>query len=75
MFGADMSDNELRDNITLHQEHMYNLIDDGAAAVYPEALIDGDFSSLEAAFLHCGLEYQQKIATDFVDAKLWHFRS
>jgi len=44
-----------------------------AVNVYTDEVIKGDYSSLERAFEHCNVRFNEEIATDFVEKSLWHY--
>ena len=44
----------------------------GGVDVFTDKVVAGDFSSLERAFDHCGIDFDPAIADEFVDPKLWH---
>lgn len=46
----------------------------GAAEVFTDEVLKGDFSSLKSAFSHCGIELDEQIARDFIDPSLWNFK-
>lgn len=43
-------------------------------AIYSDAVLDRDFSSLEAAFEYCGLDFSAQIAEAQIVDELWHHR-
>ena len=44
----------------------------GCPVVMTDEVVHGDYTSLERAFEHCGLEFDPSVALDFVDSSLWH---
>jgi hypothetical protein len=55
-----------------HNSTMDMLVEKGGTDVFTDEIIKGDYSSLEAAFKYCGLEFNQEIVDDFVSPELWH---
>ena len=61
--------------IPAHVEAMDYVRDNlGGVDVMTDEVIAGDYSSLERAFDHCGLSFDNQIVSDFVDPSLWHYR-
>lgn len=65
-----------RSSVTLRQrQSMMDAIQAPTVVrVDTERVVDGDCSQLVPAFEALGLEFDQEIATEWVDPKLWHFR-
>jgi hypothetical protein len=75
MFGGNLSDDDLRANISFHQQQMdYLRVYKQAVRVKSFDVMQGDYSSLENALVRCGLQFDEQITADFVDPKLWHYR-
>lgn len=56
-----------------HAKEMDYLVETRQAInVYTDEVNQGDYSSLERAFEHCGIEIDLDIVKDFVSPKLWH---
>lgn len=45
----------------------------GGVDVFTDEVVKGDFSSLEKAFDHAGIEMDHAIVDDFVEPSLWHY--
>lgn len=43
----------------------------GGCNVYTDALVQGDYSSLEKAMGHCEIDFKEKIVRDFIEPKYW----
>jgi len=56
------------------EAHKAALDASGGVDVFTDELVSGDYSSLERAFSHCGVEFDPAIADDFIDPSLWHYR-
>lgn len=61
-------------------ERRYALMDaiqakHGGRVIDTDALIDGDFTGIKAAFDYCGLEFVEDLARQVIDPELWHFRN
>lgn len=67
MMGTDDPE-RIRRMIELHDR----IIDECEVIVRTDDVVQGDYSSLERAFEYCGLDFDPKIADEFVDASLWH---
>ena len=44
----------------------------GAPVVDTDAVVRGDYGTLQSAFDHCGLPFEPEVADHFVDPALWH---
>jgi hypothetical protein len=61
-------------SIPAHVEAMDYVRDHlGGVDVFTDDVIRGDYSSLERAFDHAGIEMDRAIVDDFVDPGLWHY--
>lgn len=63
----------VREVIDLHHSEMDRLVEQGAVEVKTDELVKGDYSSLEAALNHCGIEMKFDVVSEFIDPKLWHY--
>ena len=63
-------DDFMRKIIDLHFAEMDKT---GAPSVYTEELVGGDFSSLEKAMTHCGIEMDEEKVRNFVNPEHWHY--
>lgn len=59
---AVMADNAILDGLERHM---------GAAGVWPDAFFKGYWSTMEAAFVHCGLEFDRDRAESCLDPSIW----
>jgi hypothetical protein len=76
VFGSTLTDKRLREVIAIHHGIIDELIaDHGAFEVHTEAVAHGDFSSIAAAVVGCGLEFDAHVTDEFVDESLWHYGS
>lgn len=74
MFGNELSDDELRENIKAHQDYMTYLMDHGVAfPVYTDDLIHGNYWSAIDALEGCGIKASADIIADHVEPKLWNY--
>lgn len=72
MLNQNETAEQLYANIDFHQQQMDYLVTyKQAARVNTYDLIRGDFASIERAFIHAQVDYDEKIARDFVEPKLW----
>lgn len=61
------------DSVPLHHEVMDRIRDEhGGVGVDTDAVVRGDYSTLERAFDAAGLDLDPAIANDFIDPDLWH---
>ena len=57
-----------------YSEEMDFLVETRSAVnVYTDKVIKGDYSSLERAFEHCNVRFNEEIAEDFIEKSLWHY--
>jgi len=57
-----------------YSEEMDFLVETRSAVnVYTDEVIKGDYSSLERAFEHCNVRFNEEIAEDFIEKSLWHY--
>lgn len=76
VFGSSLTDAELRRNIAFHHEQMdYLIAEKGAIEVETEAVAKGNFTTIQRAVEHCGLEFDLAVTRQFVDPTLWHYGS
>ncbi|NBB81546.1 MAG: hypothetical protein GVY36_19255 [Verrucomicrobia bacterium] len=60
--------------IPAHVEAMDYVRDNlGGVDVFTDEVVRGDYSSLERAFDHAGIEMARAIVDEFVDPSLWHY--
>lgn len=64
------SDNRVRHLVERHHEEMRKL---PGPDVDTEAVAQGDFTTLEEAINHCGLKFDEQIASEFVMPDAWHY--
>ncbi len=72
LFGNRINDVQLRRVIDAHHNAMDDLSAMGAVEVDTKSVAMGDFTTIEKAINHCGLEYDEAAVRDFVDPSLWH---
>lgn len=69
----NLTDKQLRKSIDLHHEEMDKIKKTRKAFdVYPNDLINGDYSSIKTAIEGCGLEYDELTVRNFIEPKYWH---
>lgn len=63
----------LREIVDFHRRQM-DIVRDrhGGVDVFTDDVVQGDYSSLERAFAHCGLTFDPAIADTFVEPRYWH---
>ncbi len=64
------TDNQLAQIIQNHNDAMDG---NGGPNVYTDEVVQGEYSSLEAAFDYCGLVFDKSIVDDFVEKRHWHY--
>jgi len=76
MLSKALTTDELYANIDFHQQQMDYLVEEkDAVRVNTAELVNGDFTSIEAALTKCGLEFNEQVTLDFVEPKLWHYHT
>ncbi len=72
VFGRNLSDDKLRENIALHQQQMNYLVTaKQAVRVFTDEVAAGDYASIARALTVCGLMPDYDIIDEFVDGKLF----
>lgn len=73
IFGRNLSDAQLRDNILFHQKQLeYLCAAKNAVRVFTGAVANGNYQSLERALEHCNITPDTDVFDDFIDAELWN---
>ena len=67
---STLSDDELKRIISFHHEIMDML---PGVDVRSEDLINGSYQRLKMAFEYCGLDFDYRIADNFISKEYWHF--
>jgi hypothetical protein len=62
----------VREIIAAHNVELDKLVDAGAHEVDTQAVAQGDFSTIRVAIEGCGLVFDERATSEFVDPSMWH---
>jgi len=71
IFGKELPDDLLRENIAIHHKQMDYLVDMGACEVDTWGVAQGDYDTIDNALEYCGIEFDHELTHAFVDSSLW----